>query len=110
MQIDLFSKQVRQELATALDTREDLDAAAKRAGFYPMLFDICEVCPLADCCCGDECHPLDWFIMWYFVEHKGRAKASAKAMRAALRRRDELILKGLPPLELKVTDSDGNEY
>lgn len=48
--------------------------------------------------------------MWYFVEHKGRAKASAKAMRAALRRRDELILKGLPPLELKVTDSDGNEY
>lgn len=49
-------------------------------------------------------------VMWYFVEHKGRAKASAKAMRAALRRRDELILKGLPPLELKVTDSDGNEY
>ena len=34
MQVDLFTKQVRQELAAALDSREDLDEAAKRGGFY----------------------------------------------------------------------------
>lgn len=41
------------------ESAKELDERAKRQGFYPELFDVCAMCPDRECCCGDECRPLD---------------------------------------------------
>lgn len=56
VQIDLLSGQ---PVAPSFESARELDERAKRQGFYPELFDVCEMCPDRECCCGDECRPLD---------------------------------------------------
>lgn len=38
-----------------LDTLQELDAAAKRQGLVPYLFDPCKGCDLAEVCGHDDC-------------------------------------------------------